>query len=203
MAITLDDLLNIEPSKVSRDLSTYITYLYGAAKVGKTTFARDMESLILECEVGTKALAGAKGQKIKTWAEIKQIARLCQKPELKAMYKSIAVDTVDIAAQLCEKYICSQNGVSKIAEIPFGNGWNLFKREFEDTFRAITMEGFAVLFISHDKDKTITRMDGTQYNKIVATCPNTINEIVKNMCDIIAYAYQDYETHERYLCFVH
>lgn len=33
------DLLNIKPNKVSRDLSGYITYIYGAPKVGKTTLA--------------------------------------------------------------------------------------------------------------------------------------------------------------------
>lgn len=33
MAVTLDDLLNLEPTTVSRDLSSYITYIYGAQKV--------------------------------------------------------------------------------------------------------------------------------------------------------------------------
>ena len=33
------NLLNIQPHKVSRDLSGYITFIYGAPKVGKTTFA--------------------------------------------------------------------------------------------------------------------------------------------------------------------
>ena len=31
------DLLSIQPHKISRDLSGYITYVYGAPKVGKTT----------------------------------------------------------------------------------------------------------------------------------------------------------------------
>lgn len=33
MAFTLNDLLDLEPSTISRDLSGYITYLYGAPKV--------------------------------------------------------------------------------------------------------------------------------------------------------------------------
>lgn len=32
------NLLSLEPHKVSRDLSGYITLVYGPAKVGKTTF---------------------------------------------------------------------------------------------------------------------------------------------------------------------
>jgi hypothetical protein len=33
------NLLNIQPHKVSKDLSGYITYIYGAPKTGKTTLA--------------------------------------------------------------------------------------------------------------------------------------------------------------------
>ena len=33
------DLLSLKPHKVSRDLSGYITYIYGAPKCGKTTLA--------------------------------------------------------------------------------------------------------------------------------------------------------------------
>ena len=41
------DLLKIEPHKVSRDLSGYITYIYGAPKTGKTTLAVQMPDAIL------------------------------------------------------------------------------------------------------------------------------------------------------------
>lgn len=49
------------------------------------------------------------------------------------------------------------------------------------------MEGYAVLFISHSKDKTFTRKDGTTYNQIVPSCSTAYNEIIKNMSDIMAY----------------
>lgn len=32
------NLLDVKPHQVSRDLSGYITFLYGPPKVGKTTF---------------------------------------------------------------------------------------------------------------------------------------------------------------------
>ena len=53
------DLLNIQPHKVSRDLSGYITFIYGPAKVGKTTFASKMpDCLLLAFERGYNALPG-------------------------------------------------------------------------------------------------------------------------------------------------
>lgn len=44
MAISLMDLI---PHSVSKDLSGYITYLYGAEKSGKTTFASHMPSPLI------------------------------------------------------------------------------------------------------------------------------------------------------------
>ena len=53
------DLLNIEKTKVSRDLSGYVTYLFSAPKIGKTTLCRDAGALILATEKGYNALSGA------------------------------------------------------------------------------------------------------------------------------------------------
>lgn len=59
------NLLNLQPNKVSRDLSGYITYIYGAAKVGKTTFAtRAPGALLLAFERGYSALPGVVAQDI-------------------------------------------------------------------------------------------------------------------------------------------
>ena len=98
------------------------------------------------------------------------------------------MDTVDIAGTLCEKYVCSQNGVDKIGDIPYGAGWGLMKKEFESTMRAITQMGYALFFISHDKDRVFKRKDGTEYNQIVPSCPSSFNDIAKNMTDIYGYA---------------
>jgi len=186
MAISL---LNLEPHKVSRDLGGYITYIYGEPKSGKTTFGSKLPgALILAFEQGYNALPGVYAQDVATWGELKQIVRELKKPDVKEKFHSLIIDTVDIAGTLCEKYVCSQNDVDALSQIQWGQGWNKLKREFEDTFRSITQMGYAVLFISHSKDKTFKRKDGTEYNQVVPTAANSINEIVKNMADIYAYA---------------
>ena len=199
MAISLDDLLNIQPSVVSRDLTGYITYLYGAPKVGKTTLAKDMGALIIACEDGTRAMSGAYAKIVQSWSDIKAIVRLLKDNKLKEKYKAIAIDTIDVAASLCEKYICSQNGVDKLGAIPYGGGWTLYKKELEETFRTIALQGYAVLFISHDKEKQIIRQDGTEYTKIVPTVTDTVNNIIKNMSDIVCYGYQAPNSEERFM----
>ena len=187
MAISLTKL---KPHKVSRDLSGYITYIYGPGKIGKTTFGSQMpNALILAFQKGYNTLPNIYAQDVTSWSEMKIVLRELKKPEVKQMFHSIIIDTIDIAAAACEKYIISQAGVDTLNQIPYGQGWTRVKREIEDTFRAVTQLGYAVLFISHDKDKTFTREDGTQYNQIVPTLSNSYNLIIKDMVDIYCYAH--------------
>jgi hypothetical protein len=197
---SLDDLLALEPSTISRDLSGYITYVYGAPKVGKTTLARDMGALIVACEDGTRALTGAYVQKAKNWSDIRALMRFCKDERFKARYKALAFDTIDVCASFCEKYVCAQLDIQTLGEGGWTkNGWSVFKKELEEVFRTITMEGYAVLFISHDKTEEITRPDGTKFNRITATAQSSLNNIIKNMADIICYGYFDPATQERYM----
>lgn len=183
------DLLSLQPNKVSRDLSGYITYIYGPGGAGKTTFgASCKDSLLLAFEIGYKAIPGVRAQAIQTWGEVKQVLRELKKPEVKNTFKTIVVDTVDIASQLCEKYMCSQLGIENIGDGGWStNGWAKAKKEWEQTWRAFTMEGYAVVFISHSKDKVFKRKDGSEYNQIVPSCPTAYEEIIKNMVDLMGY----------------
>ena len=184
------NLLQLQPHKVSRDLSGYITYIYGIPKVGKTTFGSQFpKALILAFERGYNTLPGVIAQDITTWGEFKQVLRELKKPEVQNTYKSIIIDTVDIAASLCEKYICQQLNIENIGDGGWStNGWSKYKKEFEDAFRTISQLGYAVCFISHSTDKTFKRKDGTEYNQMVPTAQKSVNEIVKGMADIYACA---------------
>ena len=130
------NLLGIQPHKVSKDLSGYITFIYGPAKVGKTTLATQMPSaLLLAFERGYNAIPGVMAQDVNTWGEMKQIYRELKKPEVQEVYKTIVVDTVDIAADLCQKYICNQLGIDNMGDGGWGtNSWSKYKKEFEDSF---------------------------------------------------------------------
>ena len=188
------NLLAIQPHKVSRDLTGYVTYIYGAAKTGKTTLATQAgKALLLAFERGYNALPGVMAQDMTSWGDMRAVVRELKKPEVKEAFQTVIFDTIDIAGGLCEKYVCAQNNVDKIGEIPYGQGWNLMKKEFEDVVRTITQLGYAVFFISHEKDKEFKRKDGTSYHQIIPSCPNTFNEIAKNLVDIYAYSekYED------------
>ena len=59
-------------------------------------------------------------QPITTWSEWKLVLRQLEKPQAKELYQTICIDTVGILFDLCEQFICAQNGVSKIGDVPYG-----------------------------------------------------------------------------------
>ena len=133
------NLLNVQPHKVSTDLSGYITYIYGAPKTGKTTLATQMPGAILIAfEPGYHALPGVMAQDVTTWGEMKQVFRELKKPEVKEAYKAVIIDTIDIAAEKCQKYICQQYSIDNLGDLGYGKGWSAYKQEFNEVFRGIT-----------------------------------------------------------------
>ena len=185
------NLLNIEPHKVSKDLSGYITYIYGAPKTGKTTLATQMPgALLLAFEPGYNALPGVMAQDITTWGEMRQVYRELKKPEVKAAYKSIIVDTIDIAAEKCNKYICQQKDVESLGDAGYGKGWSAYKQEFNEVFRGLTQLGYAVFFIGHDKEVTVTDENDNERRIIRPALSASTKTVIAGMADIYGYAHQ-------------
>ena len=184
------DFTQITPHKVSRDLSGYITYIYGAPKTGKTTLATQMpKSILLAFEKGYNALPGVMAQDITSWAEMKQAIRELKKPEVKEMFSAVIVDTIDIAADMCQKYICNQKDIESLGDLGYGKGWTAFKDEFNNTFRGLTQLGYAVIFIGHSKEQTLTEDDKSRII-IRPSLSNSTRQVIEGMADIYGYAHQ-------------
>lgn len=115
------DILNLQPTTISRDLRGKYVLIYGQPKAGKTSLACQFpNNLLLAFEHGYNAIAGAHVVDINKWSDFKLVLRQLSKPEAQAMYSTVTIDTVSIAWDLCEQYICAQAGVQKLADIPWG-----------------------------------------------------------------------------------
>lgn len=86
--------------------------------------------------------------------------------------------------------MCNQLGIENIGDGGWAtNGWAKYKKEFEDTFRTLTQLGYAVVFISHDKEKTIKPQNANEYQQIGSSMQSSALSIIENMADIIGYAH--------------
>lgn len=185
------DILSIKPQAISRDLRSKFLLLAGPPKIGKTEFcAMAPDSLILAFEVGTNARPGAMVQKIDSWSTFKLVLRQLEKAEAKKKFATICVDTVGIAWDLCEQYVCAQNGVTKISDIPYGAGYTEESKEFESSMRKLTMLDYGMIMTCHLK--ALINEDG----EIVGYKPDLSNrclKIVNALVDVIGVIGQDWD----------
>jgi|GEM_PF-522484 len=183
------DIFNIEPTVISRDLRGKIVTFYGEYKTGKTTNAvKFPKHLLLATEVGYNALAGVKAQKISKWSDFKSVLKQLKNPGASDMFETVIIDTADILYDLCEKFILNREGVDKIGDIPYGQGYGMVEKEYDEGLREIPLLGFGLVMISHSEDKTFKDEHGEEYNKIVPTLPKKPRKIVLRMSDIIAFS---------------
>lgn len=190
------DLLNLEPTKISRDLKGKYILAYGLPKIGKTSLVASFpKSLIFSFEPGTNGLNNIYKINITSWKDFKLAVKQLANDKVKEKFDFVSVDTVDIAYDLCEQYICSTNGVQSIGDIPYGGGWTKLKKEFSKIFRDIAMMGYGIIFISHAQEKTI-KENGEEYPRIVPACPSIAANIVNKLVDFIIYIGIEYSSAE-------
>lgn len=183
------DLLSIEPHQVSRDLRGYSVFFFGDPKSGKTTIATKFpKHLLIAFEKGYNAIPGAMAQPINSWGEFKKVLKELKRPEVKEKFETVIIDTADIAYDYCTKFILSNQGVDKVSDIPFGAGYGMISKEFDECLRNIVQMDYGLVLISHATDKTFTDEKGKEYNKIVPTLDKRATNVVSRMVDIIGYS---------------
>lgn len=191
-----NSLLDIKPHQVSRDLRGYSVLFYGEPKSGKTTIASKFPgALVLAFEKGYSAIPGIMAKPMNSWNDFKKVLVELKDEEVKAIFKTIVIDTADIAYGLCERYICSResdakNTYEQISDLPFGKGYRLAQQEFDEGLRKILQMDYGLILISHATDKTFKDETGNEYNQIIPTLDNKARLVCERTCDIIGYSRQ-------------
>lgn len=188
------DIFSIQPTTISRTLRDKSILLFSKPKQGKTTFAAQSGALICGFEKGINAISGAMFQPINKWADFKMVLRQLEKPEGREKYETVAIDTVSIAWQYCEDYICAQNGVQKISDISWGGGYSAAKKEFEGALRKIIMLGYGLILIAHSEIRLEEGPNDTTYEIVQPQLPRRAAEICNGIVDLIGYIGNEFDS---------
>ena len=145
------------------------------------------KNLLCAFEKGYNAIAGIKPVDIAKWSDFKLVLRQLEKPEARQLYDTVTLDTIGIAWEMCEQFVCAQNGVQKIGDIPWGGGYTACKKEFESCLRKITQLGYGLVVIAHVDKRIEKRADDSEVEIIAPSIPKRAYEIVNQLVDIIGY----------------
>lgn len=180
------DLLALEPTVITRDLSNKYILLAAPYKFGKTTFMTNIPgALVLSFEPGLNARAGVYAQKIASWSDLKLVCRQLAKPEVMNKFKCVCFDTIEIAATMCQEFVCARAGVQSMSEVAYGKLYKEYELEFGKTIRSIAMLGYGCVFACHTEVKSIEVAPEVVSEQIRPKLDKRAFDIINGLVDII------------------
>ena len=180
-------LTSLKPHEVSRDLRGYSVLFYGTPKSGKTTIAsRFPGAVIFGFEKGWSAIPGIMAQPVNSWTEFRRLLVELKDEETKKQFQTVVIDTADIAYDYCVDYICNDNNVDTIGDLPYGKGYALVAKEFDSCLRKIIQLNYGLVLISHSTERTEKDERGQEYSKIEPTLDKRGRLICERTCELVS-----------------
>ena len=154
------NVLDVQPNKVPTNPTEYSQFIYGPAKIGKTTLAFDMygsRGLFIATEDRHKALPGAMVIRVNSWVEYLTVMGQLRRPEAKKLYDAIIIDTAENLFGMLEKYVAAKWNEKSIGERQdiWGKDWTDVKNMWKDGLNMIPNTGYKTVIIGHAVQKKI------------------------------------------------
>ena len=211
--LTVEDLINVEPIKVSKDARSASLMVLGQSKVGKSSFMNELygDKILFICtEFRHNFLAGAKTINITSYAEYLRVMKLIRDPKIKEQYSAVVIDTFTRLQEWIEQYTLNRLGIEDLGDLGYGKGHSEFKKEMNKAIELIETCGLVPHFIVHTKTVTkqipresIKEDDVTEnmiltkdkktgkemyeYNKEVADVKPAVFNALNRVCDNILF----------------
>lgn len=197
-------LLNkIKPNEVTADILNYKQLIAGRPKTGKTSLFANMidlkndgdmsKGLLIAFERGYQAIDGIHAFDIEEWEDFQDLVEELVDSKDETSYKVLGLDTIDILIQRATDYVIARQSIADkkrytaLADIAWGKGYALLDEAISSEIDKLDQAGYGLVFITHDKDKTMTTREGLEYNKTVISASGRGGDYFRNSADLIVF----------------
>lgn len=173
--------------------------IYGPEGIGKSTFAAQFpEPIFIDTEGSTNGMNVARTPKPTSWEILNSYVRELM---TNRQFKTIVIDTIDWAEQLCINSVCARFQKTGIEDFGYGNGYVYEKEDFGkflNLLQDIVDCGINVVLTAHAQIKKFEQPDEMgSYDrwelKLGKKTGSQISPLVKEWADMVLFA--NYKTY--------
>lgn len=176
----------IKTSKPLRDLDSMNIIIYGPPKSGKSTFASTFpDHTFVATEAGLNELTCRRWENddgtyvSKNWLDLGKAIKACAVDE---NTRTVVVDTIGNAADLCQYHICDRYGVEWVNEgaLGYGKGSGLVITTIKKFLSFLTESKKGIILVAHMAHEDITPRTGEPYRKAIPAVPDDKKGSIRN-----------------------
>jgi hypothetical protein len=165
--------------------------IYGVEGIGKTTLAAAFpDPLFIDTEGSTYHLDVKRTDKPNSWDDL--ILTVQEVWKAPGLCKTLVIDTLDWAEQLCVAHVCKANGKASIEAFGYGKGYTILS----ETFGALLKEldnviegGCNVVLTAHAKMRKFEEPNETgSYDRWELKLSKNVAPLVKEWADMVLFA---------------
>lgn len=190
--------LPTEKSEPVTDIMEFTGLMYGREKIGKTVVLASVKDVIFfATEPGTKGMEifefNREDGGVYDWDVFRRGVDLLEGQGSGNPFKTVAIDTADMAYEKCKDYVCKLLGIpapgkDKDGVNDWGASWNAVRKEFTHQIHRLIQAGYGVWFTSHVKEEEINTRYGDSYTRIRPSMSGQARSVIEALVDFFFYA---------------
>ena len=153
------DLLELQPKNVSRDIKDYSFMITAPSGFGKTPFLAELfgqDAIFLALENSIKGIPDIYGVDIDSYNALDFYVTQLERPEVREKYSVVVIDTLNMLDYMCETAVTEQYGKDLIGDcLTYNKGYKILDKKFLKILKRLQKMNYSLVYVCHPTEKKI------------------------------------------------
>ena len=191
----IKNLLELQPSSVSRSIKDYDLLIYGESGIGKSEYVLDLygrdRCIALAFEDSYTGISGAYAVDIDSYSTLTAYMAQLENPAVKERFDTVIIDTLYLLDHCIEKSITDSYGVELLGDaLKYNKAYKIVDKKFLGIIKKIQKMGYTIAYVAHPVTKK-TKIGGVEISKFEPKVSDRIKDLLLPEVDIQLFCYTD------------
>lgn len=195
--MALQNLLDLEVNKVSKNIIDYSTLIVAPSGFGKSPFLAELygeRALMLAFENSQKGIGGIHTVNIDSYQTlIYYVNQLCN-PMVREKFDVVIIDTLFLMDYMCEKSVTDSYGKDLLGDcLKWNKAYKIVDKKFLSVLKRLQAMNYTLAYACHPTEKKIQLADGREITRLEPKVSDRVKNLVLPEIDVRLFCYYDSE----------